>query len=131
MNRPNGIGLSPDETLLYVANSDAHNMYWRVFDVKRDGENRVQLENGRTFYNLTENPANIPFDGLGIPDGLKVDNDGNLWASALGGIVIFSPDGTYLGKIQTGMRTANLAFGENGDVFLCAHSKILLLKTRN
>ena len=99
--RPNGIGFSPDESQLYVANSDTASRVWMVYDVLNDGS----LENGRVFADVTGDKAE------GVPDGLKVDEFGNLWGTGPGGIWVFSPDGRHLGTIQPTERPANLAFG--------------------
>ena len=52
----------------------------------------------------------------GLPDGMKVDEAGNLFASGPGGILVFAPDGTHLGTFATGQATANCAWGEDGSV---------------
>ncbi len=99
--RPNGIGLSPDESRLYVANSDNASRIWMVYDVVENGT----LTNGRVFADVTDDEA------AGVPDGLKVDARGNLWATGPGGIWVFSSEGRHLGSIQPDERPANLAFG--------------------
>ena len=99
--RPNGIGFSPDESRLYVANSDGASRVWMVYDVANDGS----LETGRVFADVTAAAAE------GAPDGLKVDARGNLWGTGPGGIWVFSPDGRHLGSIQPSERPANLTFG--------------------
>ena len=99
--RPNGIGFSPDESQLYVANSDPASRVWMVYDVLNDGS----LENGRVFADVTGDEAE------GVPDGLKVDEFGNLWGTGPGGIWVFSPDGRHLGTIRPTERPANLTFG--------------------
>ncbi len=118
MTRPNGIGFSPDEKTLYVAQSDPKRAVWMAFDVKDDGS----ITRGRVFYDAT------PWVGKlkGLPDGLKVDKRGNLFATGPGGVWVFSPDGTPLGRIDTGQATANCAWGGDGtvlyitaDMYLC------------
>ena len=101
LTRPNGIGLSPDESRLYVANSDNASRIWMVYEITVDGT----LENGRVFADVTDDEAQ------GVPDGLKVDTRGNIWATGPGGIWIFSPEGRHLGSIQPDERPANLTFG--------------------
>ena len=103
MSRPNGIGLSPDETTLYVANSDVERV-WMAFPLTDDlnvGEGRVLLD-----LSASEDP--------GAPDGFAVDTLGNIWASGPGGIVVISPDGDHLGTIRTPELPANAAFGNDG-----------------
>ena len=98
---PNGIAFSPDERKLYIANSRP-DKYWMEFEVKADGT----LANGRKFADVTNQP------GAGVPDGMKVDTAGNLYATALDGIQIFSPQGTHLGAIQLPEVPANCAWGD-------------------
>jgi gluconolactonase len=50
----------------------------------------------------------------GLPDGLKVDRQGNLWATGPGGVLVFAPDGTHLGTLRTGEATANVGWGDDG-----------------
>jgi gluconolactonase len=103
---PNGIAFSPDEQTLYVAISDER-PYWAAYDVQADGT----LANGRVFFD----GARLQAEGKhGSADGLKVDAQGNLFATGPGGVVVFSPDGTHLGTIETGQATANCAFGDDG-----------------
>ena len=99
--RPNGIGLSPDESRLYVANSDNASKIWMVYDLVDDGT----LTDGRVFADVTDG------DAAGVPDGLKVDTRGNIWATGPGGIWVFNSEGRHLGSIQPDERPANLAFG--------------------
>jgi gluconolactonase len=118
MTRPNGIAFSPDEKTLYVAQSDPRKAIWMAFPVKSDGT----LEEGRVFYDATPMVGKMP----GLPDGLKVDRGGNLFATGPGGVHVFSPDGKSLGRIDTGEATANCAWGDDGstlyitaDMYLC------------
>ncbi len=118
MTRPNGIAFSPDEKTLYVAQSDAKRAIWMAFPVRDDGT----LSPGRVFYDVTDWMGKLP----GAPDGMKVDKDGNLFATGPGGVHVFAPDGTHLGRISTGERTANCASGDDGstlymtaDMYLC------------
>jgi len=100
--QPNGLAFSVDETRLYIADSGASHdpaapRHIRVFDVV-DGRT---LTNGRVFCSID----------TGIPDGIRVDNQGNLWSSAGDGVHCFSPDATLLGKIKVPQTVANLTFG--------------------
>ena len=101
--RPNGIALSPDETTLYVANSDAENKVWMAYDIDETG-----ASNARVFYDL--NDQTDP----GTADGMKVDLAGNLFATGPGGVWIVGPDGIHLGTIKTGEGTANVGWGDDG-----------------
>ncbi len=103
---PNGIGLSPDEKTLYVAVSDPQKAIWMAYDVQTDGT----IKNGRVFFDATKSVG----AKKGLPDGLKVDKAGNIFATGPGGVLIFAPDGTHLGTIDTGEATANVGWGEDG-----------------
>jgi len=118
MTRPNGIAFSPDEKILYVAQSDPKAALWKAFPVQDDGT----LGDSRVFYDATSLVGKLP----GLPDGLKVDKKGNLWATGPGGVHIFAADGTPLGRIETGEATANCGWGDDGtvlyitaDMYLC------------
>jgi gluconolactonase len=92
--QPNGIALSPDETRLYVANW-ADDLVW-VFDVGADGS----LSEARTFANVGHQP-----------DGMAVDDAGNLFVATADGIEVYAPDGTLWGTIEVPEYPANVAFG--------------------
>lgn len=62
----------------------------------------------------------MPLLVVGNPDGLKIDAKGNLFATGPGGVLIFSPAGTHLGTLLTGKKTANVAFGKDGYLYICA-----------
>lgn len=118
MTRPNGLAFSPDEKTLYVAQSDPQRAIWMAFPVQPDGT----LGPGRVFHDVTALVDKLP----GLPDGMKVDKNGNLFATGPGGVHVFTPDGTHLGRIETGEKTANCAWGDDGstlyitaDMYLC------------
>ncbi len=120
MSRPNGIALSPDESTLYVANSDPNQVIWMAFD-----NDQGTISNGRIFFNANE----LAKTSKGLPDGLKVDPKGNVWATGPGGVLIFSPEGEHLGTIKTGQATANCAFNEDySEFFMTADMLLLRLK---
>ncbi len=96
-DRPNGLCFSPDESILYV--DDTARMHIRAFDLQPDGT----LGNGRVF--AEESGEN------GVPDGMKVDVRGNLYATGPGGVWIFDASGKHLGIIKIPEITANLAWG--------------------
>jgi gluconolactonase len=123
---PNGIAFSPDEKTLYVSNSDPDRAIWMAYDVAADGT----LANGRLFFDATDK---VKAGKKGLPDGMKVDEHGNLFGGGPGGVLVFSPDGKHLGTIVTTEPTANVAFGDDGSVlYMTAHDKLcrIRLKTR-
>lgn len=120
--RPNGIGFSPDEKTLYVAQSDPNKAIWMAFPVKEDGT----VGPGKLFYDATDQVGKHP----GLPDGLSVDTNGNVWASGPGGIYVFNSQGVLLGRIYTGDRTSNCCFGEDGSsLFITANSNLCRIRT--
>ncbi len=122
MSRPNGIHFAPDEKTLYVANSDPLKAIWMAFEVKDDGT----LGKGRVFFDATKW---VP-TRKGLPDGLKVDKDGNLFATGPGGVLVFAADGTHLGTIATGVATANCGWGDDGSVlYITADKNLCRIKT--
>lgn len=102
LTRPNGLGFSPDEKFLYVANSDPAKKIWMKYEVAADGT----LGAGSVFYDVTSETAE------GLPDGLKLDTTGNIYATGPGGVWIFSPAGKHLGTIQPPETPANLHWGK-------------------
>ncbi|HJZ39640.1 MAG TPA: SMP-30/gluconolactonase/LRE family protein [Bacteroidales bacterium] len=107
MTAPNGIGLSPDETRLYVANSGMGDQaFWMEFGIKKDGS----LDNGRMFHQ----PSGEKKAETGAPDGLKVRKDGIIFATGPGGVWIFSPNGEHLGTVKTGQATSNCTLDTEG-----------------
>jgi gluconolactonase len=118
LSRPNGIALSPDEKTIYVANSDPERAIWMAYDVQSDGS----IANGRLFYDATDWVGKEK----GLPDGLKVNNNGYLFATGPGGVWIFNPDGKHLGMIKTTQATANCAFNEEESVLYITADMYLL-----
>jgi len=118
LSRPNGLAFSPDERVLYIANSDPQNPVWMEYEVTQEGN----LTNGRIFYDASE------FVGVekGLPDGLKVDSDGYIYGTGPGGVWIFAPDGRVLGKIKTGQATSNCAIGNDGSMLYITADMYLL-----
>jgi gluconolactonase len=123
MTRPNGLAFSPDEKTLYVANSDPDKAIWMAFPVNADGT----LGNGKVFSDVTGMVKDHP----GLPDGMKVDSRGNLFAAGPGGIHVYAPDGKRLGRIDTGQRTANCNWGEDGStLYMTADSYLCRIRTK-
>ena len=109
LTRPNGLAFSPDEKILYVAVSDPKQAIWMAYNVQPDGT----LAGGRVFFNAT---SMVGPERKGLPDGLKVDLKGNLFATGPGGVLVFSPEGKHLGTIATGEPTANCGWANDGSV---------------
>lgn len=119
LTRPNGIGFSPDEKTLYVANSDGPKAKWYAFDV--DGDS---LKNARIFYSTEYNEGE-----KGAPDGLKVSKSGHIFATGPGGVWIFDPTGKALGRIRIPEATANCAFSKDEE-YLYMTSDMFLVRLR-
>lgn len=122
IERPNGIAFSPDENTLYIAQSDPARANWTAFAVKQDGTLGV----GKELQNVTDRVGKEP----GLPDGLAVDQQGNLWASGPGGIYVMDPNGKVLGRLVTGMPTSNCCFGPDGYLYLTVDSTLCRIKTK-
>ncbi|HEY2722346.1 MAG TPA: SMP-30/gluconolactonase/LRE family protein [Chitinophagaceae bacterium] len=102
ITRPNGIAFMPGEKTLIVSNSDPDKPFWYAFDINND-----KLSNPRIFYSATG------FDSTrekGLPDGLKIDKKGNVFAAGPGGVWIFNSKGKLLGKIKLTDAASNCAF---------------------
>ena len=98
---PNGIAFSPDEKKLYVASSRPEK-FWMVYSVEANGS----LSGGKKFFDATSTP------GEGVPDGMKVDRAGNIYATGPAGIMIFTPEAKLLGTIELPEIPANLNWGD-------------------
>jgi gluconolactonase len=122
LEAPNGLGFSPDYKTLYVANARASSPIWKAYAVQPDGS----LDKGRVFADSSA----LYKQGDGVPDGLKVDVHGNVFATGPGGVLVYAPDGALLGRILTGVPTANVAFGEDGStLFITANHRVLRMRT--
>jgi gluconolactonase len=111
---PNGVALSPDEKTLYVSNTDAKLPIVRAYKLGNDG----LPTSSSTFFDMK--PLIAP-GTKGMPDGMKIDAFGNLFAAGPGGMLVLSPNGKLLGMISvTGRATPNCAFGEDGHTLFVA-----------
>ncbi len=119
MSRPNGIGLSPDEKTLYVANSDSERAVWMAFDVLDDGN----VDNGRVLYDATERMG----QEKGAPDGMAIHSQGYIFATGPGGVWIFNAEGTHLGTLKTGQATANCTLTDD-ESFLYITADMYLMR---
>ena len=119
---PNGLAFSPDERFLYVAESGGQfdrdpRQFIRRFSVDEKG----RLCGGERFHKITP----------GFADGMRVDEQGNVWSSAADGVHCISPDGALLGKIRTPSLVSNLAFGgrNRSRLFICASHRLMAIYT--
>lgn len=123
ITRPNGLAFSPDEKTFYVGSSDPDKAIWTAYDVKPDGT----IANGRVWVDQTDR---VKKGEKGLPDGMKVDIHGNVFATGAGGLHVFAPDGTLLGTMATGEATSNCAWGEDGStLFITADQYVVRIRT--
>lgn len=122
---PNGILLTPDEETLYVAVSDRRSPVLYAYDVQTDGT----VANKRVFFDASDLAAQ---GKRGAPDGLTVDVDGNVFTTGPGGVLVLSPEGEYLGSIETGQATANVTFGgpDRSVLYITADNYLLRIPVR-
>jgi gluconolactonase len=120
LTQPNGLAFSPDGKSFYVDDSKQRNL--RVYEVARDGS----LTNGRIF---GEEPGG---KGDGVPDGMKVDRNGNLYVTGPKGIWVWDPRGHHLGTIAMPEQPANLAWGDDdyGTLYITATTSVYRLRTK-
>jgi gluconolactonase len=119
LSQPNGLAFSPDGKKLYVDDSEKRNI--RVYDFLADGT----IANGRIF---GEEPGK---KGEGVPDGMKVDESGNLYVTGPQGIWVWDSNGRHLGTILTPEQPANLAWGDAdwSTLYITATTSVYRLKT--
>ncbi len=121
LDRPNGVALSPDETILYVAQSHAPNPVIMAYPVKENGD----LGAGKVFFDTKG------LSGPGAPDGIKVNAQGIVFSTGPGGVLILDAKGKLLGRILCGRPTANIAFGPGEkSLFITSKDRLLRIKLR-
>ena len=118
---PNGLAFSPDERVLYVTNT-RERMYIAAYDVLADGS----VSNGRIFADMSSD------EPVGVPDGMKVDSQGNVYSTGPGGCWVFDPSGNQLGIIRLPEVPANCAWGgeDNRTMFFTAHTSVYTLRMK-
>lgn len=122
VSAPNGLAFSPAGNVLYVSNADRKNPVWLAYSVSGDG----MLGPGQVFASAAKWVSDHP----GAPDGLKVDQHGNLFAAGPGGVYVITAEGTHLGTILTGGAASNVAWGDDGSVlYITSGQRILRVRT--
>jgi gluconolactonase len=122
LKAPNGIAFSPDGKTMYVSQSDPENAIWMAYEVLGGG----RIGKGRVFASAQKFVKDRP----GLPDGMKIDRAGNLFATGPGGVLVFAPDGTHLGTFLFMQPTGNCAWGEDGSVlFVTSNKSVYRIKT--
>lgn len=121
--RANGLAFSPDDRTLYVSNADSLRPVILAYEVGKNGK----IGKSRTFFDMASLPRTRFKE---VPDGLKVDHAGNVYAAGVGGLLILSPQGQLLGTIDPGEVVANCAWGDDGHtLYLMATTFVCRIKT--
>ncbi|MGH9701775.1 MAG: SMP-30/gluconolactonase/LRE family protein [Candidatus Acidiferrales bacterium] len=117
---PNGLAFSPDEKYLYVDDWDVKRKVVMRYEVQSDGT----LANGKVFLDATSEPGEDAWDGM------KIDQQGNLYLAGPGGLWVVSPQGKQLGKIAGPENPHNLAWGDDDGktLYLCAKSGLYRIR---
>ncbi len=123
ISRPNGLAFFPGHQKLLVASSDSTKPYWYIFDVDGKG----LLQNGKVFADATAAGKTSP----GLPDGMKIDREGHVFATGPGGIWIFDATGKLLGKIHINPLASNCSFSaDEKTLYITADMHVLQMKMR-
>lgn len=122
MTFPNGVALSADQRTLYITQSDPEAPHLYALDLARPGSKKSLLVDFSSYMK----------DGSpGLPDGMVVDQMGNIFVTGPGGVFVISPRGKVLGRINTGKGSANCTFGGDGSIlFITNHDRLIKLKTK-
>lgn len=123
MRMPNGVALAPEERFLYVTQSDPQSPCVTRYPIRDDST----LGAGQVLADFTDRVPEAP----GLPDGIKVDDSGNVFTTGPGGVWVLGDSGERLGRIRTGLRVANLCWGDDGStLYLCSDQYLCRLRTR-
>ena len=123
MRMPNGVALDPEERFLYVTQSDPQSPCVTRYPIRDDSTLGV----GAVVADFTDRVPEAP----GLPDGIKVDDSGNIFTTGPGGVWVLGDAGERLGRIRTGLRVANLCWGGDGStLYLCSDQYLCRLRTR-
>lgn len=129
LERPNGLALSHDESILWVANSEKDAPSWIAFPLS----DSLPLENITVL-----DPATLDDESLrasdtqpGLSDGFKIDEQGRIWSSMPGGLVVIDPkEKQVLAKVRFGINLSNIGFGAGGDVFITGLGHVWRLRRK-
>jgi gluconolactonase len=118
--QPNGLCFCPDESKLYINDTEQANI--RVYDVTPQG-----LKNGRIFASGLRDSL-LP----GVPDGMKCDAEGNVWCCAPGGLWVYAPDGRLIGKVSIPELPANFHWGGEDwrTLYVCATTSVYAIPVK-
>ena len=122
LHRPNGVALSPDESTLYVAQSEPTKAIIMAYSLDKQGH----VTGKRLFHDFTDL---VSATAPGLPDGLTVAKDGTIFTTGPGGVLVLSKDGKRLGRISNGKATANCKFGDDGKtLYLTSHNTLARIR---
>jgi gluconolactonase len=122
LTRPNGVALSPDESVLYAAQSEGSKAIINAYTLDKDGH----VTGKKLFADLTDL---VSKEAPGAPDGLTVAADGTVFATGPGGVIVLSKDGKRLGRIWDGKQTANCKFGDDGKtLYMTSHNMLARIR---
>ncbi|HYM93171.1 MAG TPA: SMP-30/gluconolactonase/LRE family protein [Chitinophagaceae bacterium] len=123
LTRPNGIAFLSGQKQIVIANSDPDKPNWYIYDVKGDS-----LANGRIFYSAAGYDRSLK----GLPDGMKVDKNGNVFAAGPGGFYFFNSNGKLLGELKVPDAPSNCALStDQKTLYMTNDMQVLRLKMRN
>ncbi len=123
ISRPNGIGIFPGEKRLIISSSDSLKANWYVYDLDKNG----LLTNGKVFYSAQSTVKH----NNGLPDGLKIDKQGNVFAAGPDGIWVFNSTGKLLGKILVDDLASNLSFSaDQKTIYVTNNHRVIRIKLR-
>ncbi len=122
LHRPNGVALSPDESVLYVAQSEPTKAILMAYTLDASGN----VTGRKQFHDFSDLMGDT---SPGLPDGLAVAADGTLFATGPGGVIVLSKDGKRLGRIWDGKATANCKFGDDGKtLYMTSHDMLARIR---
>ncbi|HET9474341.1 MAG TPA: SMP-30/gluconolactonase/LRE family protein [Steroidobacteraceae bacterium] len=122
LHRPNGVALSPDERVLYVAQSEPTRAIIMAYSLDADGNVTAKKQ----FHDFTDLVGD---QAPGLPDGLAIAEDGTIFATGPGGVIVLSKDGKRLGRIWDGKATANCKFGDDGmTLYMTSHDMLARIR---